>query len=101
MKSSFYTNPKFSPYSWRPVTLTEALLAVFTVGLLLGLWLGGVTGKREMRDLQILEQRIESLELHRALLESPCVTRPGHVPQSVSPETDRESDPLSVPAVRV
>jgi len=83
------------------MTLTEALLAVFTVGLLLGLWLGGVTGKREMRELKDLQQRVESLELQRTLFESPFFSRPGHPPRGSSPEPDSSLEPGSVPAIRV
>ncbi len=101
MRGSFFANPKSIVGSWRTMTLTEALLAVFTVGLLLGLWLGGVTGKREMRELKMLEQRIESLELQRTLLETPFFSRPGHAPQGSSPETDTDLDQESIPLIRV
>ncbi|MCL4733825.1 MAG: hypothetical protein KJ050_02730 [Candidatus Omnitrophica bacterium] len=69
---------------WRSMTLTEALLAVFTVGLLLGLWLGGISGHREIGALHNLERRLERLEFQRTLYQPPFISNPDY-----SPESDR------------
>lgn len=101
MSGSFFAKSKRPAGGWRTMTLTEALLAVFTVGLLLGLWLGGVTGKREMREMNDLQRRVESLEHQQTLLEDPFFSSPSHPSRDISPETESGWVPASVPAIRV
>lgn len=101
MSGSFFAHPKKPGRSYRPVTLNEALLAVFAVGLLLGLWLGGLNGRKEFRELKDLQRRVENLEYQRTLFQNPFFSRPGHTPNGSSPETDTQLEPESVPVVRV
>jgi hypothetical protein len=84
-----------------PVTMTEALLAVFAVGLLLGLWLGRESERRQLEQLRRLESRIESLEMQRALFK-PFLSPGRHGTQSQgSSRTESPSRSSAEPGLQV
>lgn len=59
----------------RSITLSEIVLAVFAVGLLLGLWLGREDRSLVDRNLRQLEQRIDAIENRPHILRN--AFRPG------------------------
>jgi hypothetical protein len=68
------------------MTINEALLALFTIGLLFGLWLGGISQQRNLRILKDLEIRVENLELQKARYQIPFDT-----PSQRMPHLENES----------
>lgn len=79
--------------SWgRPVTVTEGLLALFAIGLLLGLWLGQGPDRSQVDQIRALDERVHMLELQRALFRESARPRISATPGGRIPEADVQHD---------
>ncbi len=88
--------------TWRrPVSVTERLLALFAIGLLLGLWLGQGPDRSRKEQLRALNERVHLLEIQRARYQEPVSSRKGATPRGGIPNADSPPDPAEYLSIRL